>query len=135
MTWRCGFCARETTITRRAVHSARREETVMDRRYRITDTSQIITPALLVFYEILERNIDEMVRIAGDPSRLRPHCKTHKMREVVRLELEKGITRHKAATFPEVEMLVEAGARDICLSYHLVGTSIGRAVKFVERYF
>ena len=104
----------------------------MDSRHQILDTSGIITPALIVFHEILEENIDRMVRMAGEPSRLRPHCKTHKMKEVVRLQLDRGVTKHKAATFPECEMLVEAGARDVLLAYPSVGANIGRVVKFVE---
>jgi D-threonine aldolase len=106
----------------------------MDPRYHIDDTSEIITPALLVFREPLEENIRHMIEIAGDVSRLRPHCKTHKMREVAQLELSLGVTKHKCATFAEAEMLAEAGVKDIFLAYNLVGANIGRAVRFVEKY-
>lgn len=105
-----------------------------DSRYALKDTSQIISPALLVFREILEDNLNQMLAIAGDVSRLRPHCKTHKMPDLVRLELSKGITKHKAATFAEAEMLAEAGATDVLLAYHIVGPNIGRAVAFRRRY-
>lgn len=106
----------------------------MDSRYRIEDAREIITPAFVVFQEVLEANIAEMIRIAGDPNRLRPHCKTHKMREVARLELARGIVKGKCATFAEAEMLVEAGVRDVFLAYNLVGPNIDRAVRFVQRY-
>lgn len=106
----------------------------MDSRYTINDASEIITPALILFREILDENLDKMIAIAGDASRLRPHCKTHKTREVVRLELERGITKHKCATFAEAEMLAEVGVKDIFLAYSLVGPNIGRAVRFVEKY-
>ncbi|HUG90344.1 MAG TPA: D-TA family PLP-dependent enzyme [Planctomycetaceae bacterium] len=106
----------------------------MDDRYRIADTSRIITPALVVFREIVEDNLDRMIRIARDPARLRPHCKTHKMREVVELELARGITKHKAATFAEAEMLARAGVKDILLAYNLVGPNVDRAVRFVETF-
>ena len=106
----------------------------MDSRYRIDDTSQIITPALVVFRELVEDNLQHMVQIAGDVSRLRPHCKTHKTREVIRLELDIGITKHKAATFAEAEMLAGVGVKDICLAYNLVGPNIDRAVMFVDRF-
>jgi D-serine deaminase-like pyridoxal phosphate-dependent protein len=102
--------------------------------YRIEETREMISPALLVFRDLLLRNIDEMIRVAGDPSRLRPHCKTHKMAAVTRLEIERGITKHKAATFAEAEMLAEAAATDIFLAYNLVGPNIGRAVRFREKY-
>ena len=106
----------------------------MDARYHIADTSDILSPGLVLFREQLEQNIDQMLRIAGSPERLRPHCKTHKMREVIELQLGRGITRHKCATFAEAEMLAETGVRDIFLAYNLVGPNIRRAVTFVERY-
>ncbi len=106
----------------------------MNTLYRIEDTSEIITPALVVFREVLEDNLDKMMAIAGDVSRLRPHCKTHKMREVVEIQLARGITKHKCATFPEAEMLAGAGVQDILLAYHLVGPNIGRAVRFAGKY-
>lgn len=102
--------------------------------YRIDDTSDVITPALVVFREVLDENIGKMIEIAGNASRLRPHCKTHKMRQVTELEIARGITKHKAATFAEAEMLAEAGAKDIFLAYNLVGPNIGRAVTFVRKY-
>ena len=100
----------------------------------INDASGIISPALLVFRDRLLVNIDAMIAIAGDPTRLRPHCKTHKTREVVALQIERGIVKHKCATFAEAEMLVEAGVRDICLAYNLVGPNIDRAVAFCSAY-
>lgn len=106
----------------------------MDSQYRITDTRQIISPALVLFKDLVEANIERMIAIAGDRNRLRPHCKTHKMPQVTRLELARGILKHKCATFAEAEMLAEAGVTDIFLSYNLVGPNIERAVAFRRRY-
>lgn len=106
----------------------------MDDCYRIADTSQILTPALVVFRDMVEQNLDHMVEIAGDPSRLRPHCKTHKTREIIELQLARGIVRHKCATFAEAEMLAEVGVKDIFLAYSLVGPNISRAVAFRQKY-
>jgi D-serine deaminase-like pyridoxal phosphate-dependent protein len=106
----------------------------MDASYRIGDTSQIISPALVVYRELLEANLASMIAIAGRADRLRPHCKTHKMPQVTKLELARGITRHKCATFAEAEMLAEAGAPDIFLSYNLVGPNIRRAVEFRRKF-
>jgi D-serine deaminase-like pyridoxal phosphate-dependent protein len=102
--------------------------------YKIRDTSGIITPALCVFKKAVESNIRRMIAMAGDAGRLRPHCKTHKMPAVVGLLQEYGITKHKAATFAEAEMLAEAGARDILLAYNIVGPNIERSVEFAQRY-
>lgn len=102
----------------------------MDAPYHIKDTSRIISPGFVVFRDVVAANIDTMIGIAKSAARLRPHCKTHKMAEVARMQLERGITRHKAATFAEAEMLARAGVRDVFLSYNLVGPNIGRAVEF-----
>ena len=106
----------------------------MEPCYRVEDTAGIITPAVLVFRELLEENLDKMLQIAGDVSRLRPHCKTHKTREVVQLEMSRGITKHKCATFAEAEMLADVGVEDIFLAYSLVGPNIARAVRFIEKF-
>jgi D-threonine aldolase len=106
----------------------------MDSCYRIDDTSEIFSPGLVVFAELVEQNLREMIRIAGSPARLRPHCKTHKMRAVTQLQLQAGIAKHKCATFAEAEMLADAGVKDIVLAYNLVGPSMGRAIQFRRRY-
>lgn len=106
----------------------------MDVNLRIEDTSQIISPAVILYREALEANLDAMVAIAGRAERLRPHCKTHKMPQVTKLELARGITRHKCATFAEAEMLALAGVSDIFLSYNLVGPNIPRAVAYRKRF-
>lgn len=106
----------------------------MDARYQIDDTSQIISPGLIIFKDLLEDNLRKMIALAGDASRLRPHCKTHKMSEIIALELSLGILKHKAATFPEAEMLAGAGVKDICLAYNMVGPNIARAVEFRKRW-
>ena len=106
----------------------------MDDCYRIAETGSIVSPALIVFRDMVEQNLDHMVQVAGDASRLRPHCKTHKTSQIVRLQLARGITKHKCATFAEAEMLVAAGVRDVFLAYSLVGPNIPRAVRFVESF-
>lgn len=106
----------------------------MNSPYAIADTSGIISPALVIFRDLLEANLAEMIRVAGSASRLRPHCKTHKMREVIELELAAGITKHKCATLAEAEMLAQAGVPDIFLAYNIVGPNIGRVSQFLKAF-
>ena len=106
----------------------------MNERYRIENSNEIISPSLIVFLEYVEQNIDEMIRMAGDVRRLRPHCKTHKLEEITRMELKKGIEKYKCATFAEAEMLARAGVKDIFLAYNLVGPNISRAVRFLKQF-
>jgi D-serine deaminase-like pyridoxal phosphate-dependent protein len=56
------------------------------------------------------------------------------MPAVTKLELARGITKHKAATFAEAEMLADAGVTDVFLAYNLVGPNIDRAVAFIRRF-
>jgi D-serine deaminase-like pyridoxal phosphate-dependent protein len=106
----------------------------MHARYHIGDTSQIYSPGLVIYRDIVEQNLDGMIEMAGDVQRLRPHCKTHKMPGIVKMELAKGILKHKCATLAEEEMLATSGVRDIFLAYNLVGPNIQRAVKFRQKF-
>ena len=67
-----------------------------------------------------------MIDIAGGAARLWPHIKTHKMAEVVQMQIEAGIDRFKCATIAEAEMAAKAGAKHLTLAYPLVGPNIKR---------
>lgn len=102
--------------------------------YAIQNSSEILSPGLVLFRDIVDENIRRTIETVGDPARLRPHCKTHKMQEVAEMVIGHGVTKHKCATFAEAEMLAEAGAQDIFLAYNPVGPNIDRAVAFQLRY-
>jgi D-serine deaminase-like pyridoxal phosphate-dependent protein len=106
----------------------------MDVSYAIDNTSEMLSPSLVIFREALDHNLKLMISIAGDVRRLRPHCKTHKMAALTKIELGLGITKHKCATFAEAEMLADAGVNDVFLAYNLVGPNIARAVKFLQTF-
>ncbi|MEN9813606.1 MAG: hypothetical protein RL479_2292, partial [Verrucomicrobiota bacterium] len=46
---------------------------------RLADEPALATPTLVVFPERIEENLRRMIARAGDPARLRPHVKTHKL--------------------------------------------------------
>ena len=101
----------------------------------ISNLEAIPSPSLLVFPERVEANVDLMLdMVAGDASRLRPHVKTHKMTEVVRLQVAKGITRFKCATIAEAEMTAESGGRDILLAHQPVGPNLARFLQLQDRF-
>lgn len=102
--------------------------------YRIVNESDVASPALLVYPDRIEENIRRMVSLAGGANRLRPHVKTHKMPEVIRLCLAQGIEQFKAATIAEAEMTAEAGGRDVLLAYPVVGPAATRLIELVKRY-
>lgn len=102
--------------------------------YDVADLSNLLSPSLVLLHEVMESNLAEMIRVAGDPARLRPHCKTHKMSRVTEFELTLGITKHKCATFAEADMLARAGAKDIVLAYNPVGPNVKRTIDFVQQW-
>ena len=87
---------------------------------------EIPSPALLVYPERIGENIRRMVAALGQAERLRPHVKTHKMAEVVQMQLKAGIGKFKCATIAEAEMLGQAGAGDVLLANQPVGPNVGR---------
>src|SRR5262245_13760248 len=94
----------------------------------------IASPALLVYRERVEENLRRMIAIAGGPERLRPHIKTHKMREMIELQLGLGLKKFKCATIAEAEMAARAGVPDLLLAYQPVGPNIGYVVEFVRTF-
>jgi D-threonine aldolase len=102
--------------------------------YLVENVADIPSPALLVYPDRVEQNIRRMIEIAGDVERLRPHVKTNKLREVVRMHLDQGITRFKCATIAEAEMAAVSGAPDVMLAYQPVGPNVKRFVRLVETF-
>ncbi len=106
----------------------------MNPTYLLHDTTTVFTPALIFYKDLIRQNIARALVIAGGPGRLRPHVKTHKTREIARLELEAGITKHKCATLAEAEMLAQAGTPNVLLAYNMVGPNCGRLARLIGKY-
>jgi len=106
----------------------------MNPPYAIADISDIYSPGLLFYKDLIRRNIARSVEMAGGAGRLRPHVKTHKTREIVRMAMEAGIRKHKCATLAEAEMLASCGVKDVLLAYNLVGPNCGRMARLARAY-
>jgi D-serine deaminase-like pyridoxal phosphate-dependent protein len=102
--------------------------------YRLSNEAEVFSPSLLVYPERVEENIRRMVAMVGDARRLRPHMKTHKLPEVIRLQLQHGITKFKCATIAEAEMTAGAGAADVLLAYPPVGPNVKRFLELQRRF-
>ncbi|AMV36870.1 D-TA family PLP-dependent enzyme [Planctomyces sp. SH-PL62] len=102
--------------------------------YQLLDPDPLESPSLLIFRDLVERNLDAMIQIAGGVDRLRPHAKTHKSADVIRMFLKRGVRKHKCATIAEAEMLAEAGADDVLLAYPLVGPNPDRYVRLIAAF-
>src|SRR3954447_6999732 len=106
----------------------------MNEQYLLQDTSAVFSPGLLFYKDIIRRNIQRMIAMAGGVKRLRPHVKTHKTREISRMKLEAGIDKLKCATVAEAEMLAQIGVPDVLLAYNIVGPNCQRVARLVEKY-
>ena len=102
--------------------------------YLLNKPEEVISPSLLFYKDRIENNIRSMVHIAGDVNRLVPHVKTHKTAEIVRLQLDAGVSKFKCATIAEAEMLADAGAKWILLAYQMVGPNIPRLFALRKKY-
>ncbi len=102
--------------------------------YRLLNENDVPSPALLIFPDRVAENVQRMIAIAGGAERLRPHVKTHKLPQVLDLQLKAGITKFKAATLAEVEMCAAGDAPDVLLAYPPVGPNARRLVELVRRF-
>ncbi len=103
--------------------------------YKVQNVDEIASPALLIYPERIEENIRRMIAVAGgDANRLRPHVKTHKMAEIVKLQMKYGIQKFKCSTIAEVELVASCGAKDILLAMQPVGPAIRRLFEIKNLY-
>src|SRR5437868_4988251 len=102
--------------------------------HEVSNVAEIDSPALLVYVDRVEENIRRMIAMAGGPGRLRPHVKTHKLAEVVRLQMSSGITKFKCATIAEAEMVASRGAPDVLLAYQPVGPKAQRFAELIKKF-
>lgn len=101
---------------------------------KLEHPEQVDSPALLVYPERVAQNIRRMIRLAGDPERLIPHVKTHKMPAIVKLQMDAGIRQFKCATIAEAEMLAETGVPGVLIAYQLPVTKVRRLLQLIRRY-
>jgi D-threonine aldolase len=102
--------------------------------YAIQNADEIDSPTLLVYEERLDENLRRMVAQAGDPARLCPHVKTHKLPQVIKKQIALGVLKFKAATIAEAEMCAAAGAPQVLLAHAPVGPRAERLVALMRAF-
>ncbi len=95
---------------------------------------EVPSPSLLIFPERVEENLQRMIATAGGAHRLRPHVKTHKLPQVLAMQIARGINRFKAATIAEAEMCGMGGAAEVLLAYPMLGPNPRRLTTLIRRY-
>ncbi len=102
--------------------------------YHFENEEKIPSPALIYYKDLIEENTRKTIVIAGNAERLWPHVKTHKMAELIRMQVSLGITRFKCATVSEIRMVAQNGGQHILWAYPLVGPNISLFVKLVKGF-
>lgn len=103
--------------------------------YRIEDAERLLTPALLIYPELVDSNITATIKMAGDdPNRWRPHLKTAKIPAIVELLIANGVTQFKCSTTLELLMACQAGASDVLLAFPVMGANAARVMEIAARY-
>ena len=101
--------------------------------YRIAEVETLLTPALAIYPEIVDRNIAATVRLlGGDVTRWRPHLKTAKLGFIMRRMVERGIVQAKCSTTVELSAACAAGMKDVLLAYPVVGANAARVGEIAE---
>jgi D-threonine aldolase len=101
--------------------------------YRVDNVNDYDSPALLVYPIRIMDNIHALLKRV-QPAWVRPHVKTNKTAEVCKYMLAAGISKFKAATIAEAEMLALIKTPDVLLAYPVTGPKISRLMQLVKKY-
>jgi D-serine deaminase-like pyridoxal phosphate-dependent protein len=103
--------------------------------YKIDDFDRIITPALLIYPELVDVNIKATLRMLGnDANRWRPHIKTAKLGAIVRRLIDHGVLNFKCSTTLELLTACQTSAADVLLAYPVMGANAQRALEIAEDF-
>lgn len=97
--------------------------------------SEVETPALLLYIEAAERNLQRMFSFLNEKGvRLRPHVKLHKATPALaHMQMNAGAIGITCAKVSEAEILVRAGIRDILIANQIVSAvKIGRLIEIAR---
>ncbi|MCP4538616.1 MAG: D-TA family PLP-dependent enzyme [Chloroflexi bacterium] len=99
------------------------------------NTKQLETPVAIVDLDRLEANITKLQHYLDDHRiALRPHIKTHKISEIAQMQIEAGAVGITCQKIGEAEVMADAGVRDICIPYNIIGESkLKRLMRLARR--
>jgi D-serine deaminase-like pyridoxal phosphate-dependent protein len=110
-------------------------EFAWDPRYRVGALEEVLTPALLLYPEIVASNIERTLDLlGGDGNRWRVHIKTAKLGYTLRMLIEHGIRNFKCATTLELLVACRSGAEDVLFAHPAVGANARRVREISEQF-
>jgi D-serine deaminase-like pyridoxal phosphate-dependent protein len=106
-----------------------------DVRYRVSSLDDVLTPALLLYPEIVASNIERTLDLLGsDADRWRVHIKTAKLGYTLRMLVERGIRNFKCATTLELLVACRSGAGDVLFAYPAVAANARRVREIAGQF-
>src|SRR5260370_2507736 len=118
-----------------ATQKAMLTEFAWDPRYQVSSIANVLTPALLLYPEILAANIGRTVELLGsNPDRWCAHIKTAKLGYTLRMLVARGIRKFKCATTLELLVACQCGAADVLLAYPSVGANALRVREIATQF-
>jgi D-serine deaminase-like pyridoxal phosphate-dependent protein len=103
--------------------------------YRVSAIEDLLTPALLLYPEIVASNVDRTLDLlGGEADRWRVHIKTAKLGYTLRMLIERGIRNFKCATTLELLVACRSGARDVLFAYPAVGANARRVREIADQF-
>src|SRR5712691_11777103 len=106
-----------------------------DPRYRVSAVEEVLTPALVLYPEIVASNVERTLELlGGDADRWRVHIKTAKLRYTLRILVERGVRHFKCATTLELLVACRTGAGDVLFAYPAVGANARRVREIAEQF-
>lgn len=109
-------------------------EFAWDQRYRVPSLDDVLTPALLLYPEIVASNVERTLELLGGANRWRVHIKTAKLGYTLRLLVEDGIRNFKCATTLELLVACRSGAGDVLFAYPAVGANVRRVREIADQF-
>jgi D-serine deaminase-like pyridoxal phosphate-dependent protein len=110
-------------------------EFAWDEVYRVPNIENVLTPALVVYPEVISSNIKQTLGLLdGDANRWRVHIKTAKLDYTLRMLVERGVSNFKCATTLELLVACRSGAKDVLVAYPMVGANARRVNEIAEAY-
>jgi len=110
-------------------------EFASDQRYCASSLDDVLTPALLLYPEIVASNVERTLELLdGDASRWRVHIKTAKLGYTLRVLVERGIRHFKCATTLELLVACGSGAGDVLFAYPAMGANARRVREIADQF-
>ena len=110
-------------------------EFAWDERYRLSNIDDVLTPALVVYPEVISSNIEQNLRLLdGDANRWRVHIETAKLDYTLGKLVERGLRNFKCATTLELLVACRSGGKDVLVAYPMVGANARRVREIAEAF-